>query len=78
MNDVVQAADRPVRIGYFWMRLIMTIGWAIYPILFFVDVVIGVGHVAPIILLYTVADLVNLIALSLTMLAVAGKEQYRP
>jgi sensory rhodopsin len=41
-------------------------------------VVIGVGHVAPVILLYTVADLVNLIALSLTTLAVAGKEQYRP
>jgi len=78
MNDVIQAADRPVRIGYFWMRLIMTIGWAIYPILFFVDVVIGVGHVAPVVMLYTIADLVNLIALSLTMLAIAGKEQYRP
>jgi sensory rhodopsin len=78
MSDVIQAASRPVRIGYFWMRLIMTIGWAIYPILYFVDVVIGVGHVAPVITLYTIADLVNLIALSLSVLAVAGKEQYRP
>jgi sensory rhodopsin len=78
MSDVIQAADRPVRIGYFWIRLIMTIGWAIYPILSFVDVVIGVGHVAPIITLYTIADLVNLVALSLTVLAIAGKEQYRP
>ena len=40
-----------MRIGYFWMRLIMTIGWAIYPILYFVDVVIGVGHVAPVVAL---------------------------
>jgi len=38
--------DRAVRLGFFWVRLIMTIGWAIYPILHFVDVVIGTGQAA--------------------------------
>jgi hypothetical protein len=54
----------------------MTIGWAIIPILHFVDVVIGTGHVAPIVILYTVADAVNLITLSLIYIAVSGKERY--
>jgi bacteriorhodopsin len=76
MADAVRKSSRPVRIGYFWVRLIMTIGWAIYPILHFVDVVIGTGHVSSIIILYTVADLFNLIALSLIVLAVAGEERF--
>jgi hypothetical protein len=69
-------APRAVRIGYFWLRLIFTIGWAIYPILHFVDVVIGVGHVPGIIVLYTVSDLLNLIAVSLIVLAVASAERF--
>lgn len=76
MSDAVRNASRPIRLGYFWIRLIMTIGWAIYPILYFVDVVIGVGHVASIIVLYTLADLVNLITIALIFLAVAGQERY--
>ena len=27
-----QSASDPVRLGYFWLRLIVTIGWAIYPL----------------------------------------------
>ena len=54
----------------------MSLGWAIIPILHFVDVVIGTGHVASIVILYTVADAINLIVLSLIYLAVAGKERY--
>jgi sensory rhodopsin len=54
----------------------MTIGWAVIPILHFVDVVIGAGHGPVIVTLYTIADLVNLIALALIYLAVAGKERY--
>jgi sensory rhodopsin len=76
MSEAVRKSSRPMQIGYFWIRLIMTIGWAILPILHFVDVVIGVGHAPAIITLYTIADLINLIALSLTVLAVAGKEHY--
>ena len=76
MSDVMRKASRPMQIGYFWIRLIMTVGWAVIPILYFVDVVIGVGYTPVIATLYTIADLVNLIALALTYLAVAGKERY--
>ncbi|GAB5469363.1 MAG: hypothetical protein Kilf2KO_23930 [Rhodospirillales bacterium] len=76
MNEAVRKASRPVRLGYFWVRLILTIGWAIYPILHFVDVVIGSGHTRAIIVIYTLADLVNLMAVALIFLAVAGKERY--
>jgi sensory rhodopsin len=76
MAEVTHKASRPIQIGYFWIRLIMTIGWAILPILFFVDVVIGAGYSPVIATLYTIADLINLIALALTYLAVAGKERY--
>ncbi|CCV10179.1 bacteriorhodopsin [Mesorhizobium sp. STM 4661] len=76
MADAISKSTRPIRLGYFWIRLIMTIGWAIYPILHFVDVVIGTGHVAPIIVLYTIADLINLIAVSMIVLAVAGEERF--
>ncbi len=76
MADAVRKASRPIRLGYFWIRLIMTIGWAIIPILHFVDVVIGVGHGPVIATLYTLADFVNLITLALIHLGVAGKEHY--
>src|SRR5438309_662992 len=73
---VVRKGNRAVRLGYFWIRLIMTIGWAIYPILHFVDVVIGIGQASGVVALYTIADLVNLVTPSLIVLAVAGQERY--
>lgn len=76
MAEAVRKSSRPIRLAFFWVRLILTIGWAIYPILHFVDVVIGAGHARPIIVLYTIADLVNLVTVSLIMLAVAGKERF--
>lgn len=76
MPDLVRKASRPVRFGYFWMRLIFTIGWAIYPILHFVDVVIGAGQASGVVALYTLFDLINLIIPSLIVLAVAGQERY--
>lgn len=76
MAEAVRKSSRPIRLGYFWIRLIMTIGWAVIPVLHFVDVVIGAGHGPAVAALYTIADLVNLIALALIHLAVAGKERY--
>lgn len=76
MAEAVRKGRRAVRLGYFWIRLIMTIGWAIYPILHFVDVVIGAGQASGVVALYTLADLINLIAPSLVVLAVAGQERY--
>ncbi len=76
LADAVRRESRAVRLGYFWIRLIMTIGWAIYPILHFVDVVIGTGQSEGVIALYTLFDLVNLVTPSLIVLAVAGQERY--
>ena len=76
MASVLARSSRPIRLGYFWIRLIFTLGWAIYPVLHFVDVVIGAGHVRSVIVLYTLADLVNLITVSMIVLAVAGKERF--
>jgi sensory rhodopsin len=76
MAEVLRKSPRPMQIGYFWIRLIMTIGWAVVPILFFVDVVIGAGYGPAVATLYTIADVLNLIILALIYLAVAGKERY--
>jgi sensory rhodopsin len=76
MAVAVRKSSRPISLAYFWVRLILTIGWAIYPILHFVDVVIGTGEVRSIIVLYTIVDLVNLIAVSMIILAVAGEERF--
>ena len=76
MAGAVRDRTRPVRLGYFWMRLILTIGWAVYPILHFVDAVVGAGHGPALIVLHTVADLVNLVTVSLIVLAVASQESY--
>lgn len=76
MSTFVRKSSRTMRLGYFWIRLIFTIGWAIYPVLHFVDVVIGAGHAPAVIVLYTLADLVNLVTVSMIVLAVAGQERY--
>lgn len=76
MASAVHGVSRPMRLGYFWIRLIFTIGWAVLPILHFVDVVIGAGHTNAIVVLYNIADIVNLLTPSLITLAVAGIERY--
>ena len=76
MPDAIRKGSRPVRLGYFWLRLIFTIGWAIYPILHFVDAVIGAGQAPGVVVLYTLFDVINLIIPSLIVLAVAGQERY--
>lgn len=75
-SAAVRRASGEMRLGYFWIRLIFTIGWAIYPILFFVETVIGTGHNTSVIVLYSVADLFNLIVVAMIVLTVAGTERY--
>lgn len=76
MSTFVRKSSQTMQLGYFWIRLIFTIGWAIYPILHFVDVVIGAGQNPEVIVLYTLADLVNLVTVSMIVLAVASQERY--
>ena len=75
-SATVRGSSRDMRLGFFWIRLLFTIGWALYPILFFVENVIGAGHNAGVIVLYTIADLFNLIIPAMIVLTVAGKERY--
>lgn len=76
MSSAIQGASKPIQYGYFWIRLIMTLGWAIYPILQFVDLVVGAGQARSVIVLYTLFDFLNLITVSLIVLAVSGQERY--
>jgi hypothetical protein len=76
MSEAVIGSSRAIRLGYFWMRLILTLGWVIYPILYFADLVLGAGQSNAIVVLYSLADLINLITVSLIVLAVASQERY--
>lgn len=67
----IQSASDPVRLGFFWLRLIVTIGWALYPLSYLI-VRLGSGaDVAKLMVIYNLADLVNQIAFVLAVLATA-------
>lgn len=60
-----------VQLGFFWLRLIVTIGWALYPLSYLI-VRLGSGaDVAKLMAIYNLADLVNQIAFVLAVLATA-------
>jgi sensory rhodopsin len=66
-----QSASDPIRLGFFWLRLILTIGWALYPLSYLI-VRLGSGaEVAKLVVIYNLADLVNQIAFVLALLATA-------
>ena len=64
----------PARRGYFWLRLIMTIGWAIYPLCYFIATFSGSVGPADLIVTYNLADFINQIAFGLIILAVGMRE----
>ena len=65
-----------VRTGYFWLRLIMTIGWGIYPLCYFIANVTGDVEIRYLMVTYNLADFVNQIAFGLIIFAVGMKESY--
>jgi len=66
-----QSASDPVRIGFFWLRLIVTIGWALYPVSFLIVRLGNGADVAKMSVIYNLADLINQIAFVLAVLAAA-------
>ena len=71
------SASRAVQIGFFWLRLIVTIGWALYPLCYLV-VRLGSGaDVAKLMVIYNLADLVNQTAFVLAILATAMTDSAR-
>ncbi|CAN5201893.1 bacteriorhodopsin-like [soil metagenome] len=75
MSEVsAQGASDSVKTGYFWLRLIVTVGWALYPLCYLV-VNLGSGaDVAGLMVIYNLADLINQIAFVLAILATAVKD----
>lgn len=65
-----EAAQR----GYFWLRLIMTIGWAVYPLTYFIAGFTGPVEMRYVVTTYNLADFVNVIAFALTILVVGLRE----
>jgi bacteriorhodopsin len=72
MSEInVDSASDPVRLGYFWLRLIVTIGWALYPLSYLIVRLGGGADVAKLMVIYNLADLINQIAFVLAVLATA-------
>ena len=66
-----KSASEPVQLGFFWLRLIVTVGWALYPVAYLI-VRLGSGaDDASMAVIYNLADLVNQIAFVLAILATA-------
>lgn len=66
--------SEPAQRGWFWLRLIMTIGWAIYPLCYFIAAFGGKVETRYLMTTYNLADLVNQIAFELTILTVGLRE----
>ena len=66
-----QSASDPVRLGYFWLRLIVTIGWALYPLAYLIVRLGNGADVAKLSVIYNLADLINQIAFVLAVFATA-------
>jgi sensory rhodopsin len=66
-----QSASDPVRLGYFWLRLIVTVGWALYPLSYLIVRLGNGADVAKMSVIYNLADLINQIAFVLAVLATA-------
>ena len=63
-----------VRRGYFWLRLILTIGWAIYPLCYFISSFAGGVDMGKLSIVYNLADFINQIAFGLAILTVAVRD----
>ena len=72
MDEAVSKSDiGPIKRGYFWLRLIVTIGWAIYPLGNFIVSFNGVTDTGALSTTYNLAEFLNRIAFGLTVLATA-------
>ncbi|WP_186386783.1 MULTISPECIES: bacteriorhodopsin [unclassified Stappia] len=70
MDDAVREAESDaVRSGYFWLRLIVTIGWAIYPLGNFLTAFAGIPDTGELTVAYNIADILNRMAFGVAVLA---------
>lgn len=72
MDDAIRASTGDhLRRGYFWLRLIVTIGWAIYPLGNFLTAFAGMVDDGSLSVAYNVADILNRMAFGVAILATA-------
>lgn len=64
-------ANETVQRGFFWLRLIVTVGWAVYPLCNFVASFAGGIDEGRLSIVYNLADFINQITFGLIILAVA-------
>ncbi|HMB75991.1 MAG TPA: bacteriorhodopsin [Kiloniellaceae bacterium] len=67
-------ADETVQRAFFWLRLVVTVGWAIYPLCYFVARFAGGVDEGTLSVVYNLADFVNRILFALIVLFAAVKE----
>ena len=67
------SASESTQTAFFWLRLIVTIGWAIYPLSYFIGSFGGGVEIAGLNIIYNLADFINKIAFGLIVLAAAVK-----
>lgn len=69
-----RTGSETVQTGFFWLRLIVAVGWAVYPLCNFVATFAGAAGEGSLSVVYNLADVVNQIAFGLIILTVAVKE----
>jgi sensory rhodopsin len=70
MDDVVrQATGDHLRRGFFWLRLIVTIGWAVYPLGNFLTSFAGITDDGSLSVAYNTLDILNRMAFGVAILA---------
>ena len=63
------AVGDALRRGYFWLRLIVTVGWAIYPLGNFLTAFAGMVDDGSLSVAYNLADILNRMAFGVAVLA---------
>ena len=72
MDEAVSGAENDaMQRGYFWLRIIVTVGWAIYPLGSFIVSFTAYVDDGRLSLTYNLADFVNRIAFGLAVMATA-------
>lgn len=72
IND--NSNNESVQRGFFWLRLILTIGWAVYPLVYFIARFGGGVDGPKLSVVYNLADIINQIAFGFAVLTVAIKD----
>lgn len=75
MSEInTKSGNETAQTGFFWLRLIITVGWAIYPLCNFIATFAGGVDEGRLSIVYNLADVVNQIAFGLIILTVAVKD----